>query len=362
MKVLQIIDSLATGGAEKLILDSVPLYRKQAVDMDVLVLKDANYPFMKKLKENSSCKIFILGSGSVYNPVYIFKIAKILPQYDIAHVHLFPAQYWAVLAKVWSKAKTKLIFTEHNTSNRRIQNKFLGLIDRYFYRKFDKIVAISSEIRGVLKSHTKQSDNKFQVIHNGVDIKDILSAQKLKKTSIGFLEKDFVLIQVSSFRQPKDQFTLIKALIHLPDNIKLLLVGEGQNLKSCKDLANKLNLINRVIFLGLRSDVPQLLKTADVVVLSSHYEGMSLSSIEGMVSGRPFIASDVPGLREIVKGAGILFEKGNDEALANEIKKLSSDQNLYRKTVEDCLSRAKAFDISKMVLSYVSLYKDVYRN
>jgi glycosyltransferase involved in cell wall biosynthesis len=51
-----------------------------------------------------------------------------------------------------------------------------------------------------------------------------------------------------------------------------------------------------------------LLKTADIVVLSSHYEGLSLASIEGMASGKPFIASDVPGLHEVVKGADLLFE------------------------------------------------------
>lgn len=359
MKVLQIIDSLATGGAEKLILDSVPLYRKAGIEMDLLVLKDDDYSFMKALKDRDCCKIYVLGKGSVYNPAHIFKIAKILPQYDIAHVHLFPAQYWAVLAKVWSKAKTKLVFTEHNTSNQRIQNKFLGLIDRYFYRKFDKIVAISSEIRGILKSHTKQPDNKFQVIHNGVDIKDILSAQKFKKTSIGFLEKDFVLIQVSSFRQPKDQFTLIKALIHLPDNIKLLLVGEGQNLKPCKDLAKKLNLVNRVIFLGLRSDVPQLLKTADVVILSSHYEGMSLSSIEGMASGRPFIASDVPGLHQVVKDAGLLFPPKNEKALADHVMSLKDNPEYHKQVVSSCQKRASQYDIQLMIKKYIRLYGEI---
>lgn len=359
MKVLQIIDSLATGGAEKLILDSVPLYRKAGIEMDLLVLKDDDYSFMKALKDRDCCKIYVLGKGSVYNPAHIFKIAKILPQYDIAHVHLFPAQYWAVLAKVWSKAKTKLVFTEHNTSNQRIQNKFLGLIDRYFYRKFDRIVAISSEIRGILKSHTKQPDYKFQVIHNGVDIKDILSAQKFKKTSIGFLEKDFVLIQVSSFRQQKDQFTLIKALIHLPDNIKLLLVGEGQNLKPCKDLAKKLNLVNRVIFLGLRSDVPQLLKTADVVILSSHYEGMSLSSIEGMASGRPFIASDVPGLHQVVKDAGLLFPPKNEKALADHVMSLKDNPEYHKQVVSSCQKRASQYDIQLMVKKYIRLYGEI---
>ena len=81
----------------------------------------------------------------------------------------------------------------------------------------------------------------------------------------------------------------------LPLEVKLVLAGEGVLKKKCQDLVETLKLKERVVFLGLRMDIPQLLKTADVVVLSSKYEGLSLSSIEGLAAGKPFVASDVPG-------------------------------------------------------------------
>lgn len=359
MKVLQIIDSLATGGAEKLILDSVPLYRKAGIEMDVLVLKDENYPFMQQLEVQHSCKIFKLGTGSVYSPNHILGIANILADYDIAHVHLFPAQYWAVLAKKYSGAKTKLVFTVHNTSNRRLNHKILGRIDRYFFRQYDRVIAISDEIQDIFANHTAIQTHKFEVICNGVNLYQYANAKGLSRDKLGLSAKDMVLIQVSSFRQQKDQQTIIKALTHLPANVKILLAGEGPTLENCKQLATNLNLCDRVQFLGNRSDVPQLLKMADVVVLSSHHEGMSLSSIEGMSSGRPFVASDVPGLTEIVKDAGILFEQGNEKALAEIIKELFSNKTYYEETILNCIKRAKHFDISKMVKNYIDLYNSV---
>jgi glycosyltransferase involved in cell wall biosynthesis len=166
-----------------------------------------------------------------------------------------------------------------------------------------------------------------------------------------------LIIQVSRFIYPKDQKTLIKALKLLPAYIKLLLVGDGDQRKDCEDLVVQLGLEKRVAFLGVRLDVPELLKAADVVVLSSDFEGLSLSSIEGMASGRPFLASDVPGLTEIVKGAGILFPRGNFEKLAEEILNLLSDADYYDEISENCMARAKHYNLNNMVDQYIELYK-----
>lgn len=75
----------------------------------------------------------------------------------------------------------------------------------------------------------------------------------------------------------------------------LLCVGTGPLLEEHRKYCEKNNLSSRVHFLGLRNDIPQILKASDVIVLSSEHEGFSLSMLEAMASGRPFIASDVPG-------------------------------------------------------------------
>jgi glycosyltransferase involved in cell wall biosynthesis len=166
---------------------------------------------------------------------------------------------------------------------------------------------------------------------------------------------------VAAYRDQKDHETLLKAMTLLPDNYRLQLVGNCVKEDELKALTIKMWLCNRVAFLGVRQDVPDVLEGSDVIILSSHWEGLSLSSIEGMASGRPFVASDVEGLRDIVSGAGVLFPHGDETALAKEIQKLCEHPDLYRKTAMACQVRAKEFDISLMADRYYELYKSLNR-
>jgi glycosyltransferase involved in cell wall biosynthesis len=361
MKIVHIINSLASGGAEKLLLDTIPIYKKKGIHVDLLVLNGTPSPFMQALQETGCCSIYSLGLHSVYNPIQIFKLIPFIKKYDIAHVHLFPTQYWVVLAKVLSFSKIKLIYTEHSTSSRRTRSRLFKYIDPFFYKQYDTIICISEKVSDVVKEHTALSISKIEIIHNGIEL------EKFKNSAAKDIQKFFpnadlnikILIQVASFMEPKDQKTLIKALRYLSDEVKLLLVGEGKLQKECKALVHTLKLEKRVLFLGLRMDVPQLLKTANVVVLSSKYEGLSLSSIEGMASGKPFVASDVAGLQEIVEGAGILFKQGNAKDLANKIERLLKDETYCQEIVNSCLKRAEQYDIQIMVDKHILIYKSL---
>lgn len=361
MKIVHIINSLVSGGAEKLLLDTLPIYKKRGLEVDLLVLNGESTLFLEALKETGFCSIYSLGLNSVYNPIQIIKLVPFLKKYDIAHVHLFPSQYWVVLAKVLSFSKIKLIYTEHSTSSRRTRNWLFKYIDPFFYRQFDKVICISEKVCDVTKVHTGLPSSKIQIIHNGVVLENykISEAKELKDFFPDADSRVKTLIQVASFMEPKDQITVIKALQYLPEDVRLVLVGEGKLQKQCKALANSLKLEKRVFFLGQRMDVAQLLKIADVVVLSSRYEGLSLSSIEGMASGKPFVASDVPGLAEIVEGAGILFKQGDAKDLANKIKKLLTDEVYYQQIVNLCLKRAEQYDIQIMVDKHLDLYQTI---
>ena len=94
--------------------------------------------------------------------------------------------------------------------------------------------------------------------------------------------------------------------------------------------------------------------------MSSHFEGLSLSSIEGMSVGKPFIASDVDGLREVVKDAGILFKHQDEKELAEAILKLSHNKDIYKSTADQCLTRALKYDITFMAQQYWQVYKNNY--
>ena len=361
MKIVQIIGNMGSGGAEKLLLELLPLYRKKGIEVDLLVLNDAEYPFMKALKETGCCTIHSLGSGSIYNPIHVLRLIPFLRKYDIVQVHLFPSQYWVVIAKIISFSRTKLILTEHNTSSPRMKSYFISKIDKFMYRFYDKVVCVKEDVYQIIQEYTGQLKSKFVVIENGIDLEKIYTAASYSKNDISkaFASDDILLIQVSRFSKQKDQETVVRALKYLPDNVKLLLVGDGDLKKNCEDLVQELKLSERVLFLGLRMDVPQLLKTVDISILSTNHEGFPLVALEAMASGKPLIASDVPGVSDVVKDAGILFEKGNAKELAQHIDKLINNPEYYQEIITSCKERVKKNDIQFMVDKHILLYKSL---
>lgn len=357
MKVLQLINSLGAGGAEKLLVDAAITYSNLGVDVDILLLINVDSPFIAKLKDYPKINVFWLSStGSVYNPLHILKLRKYFSKYDIVHVHLFPCLYWAGIASMIGK-NHKLIYTEHNTTNRRRNSLFFKFLDRIIYKKYDEIVSISDSVDENLKNHLGSSFNNITKIYNGIDLKEITNAEPYQKEELGLPSDSVVLMQVSSFSAQKNQNFLIRSLLELPDNYVLLLVGDGGLRKESEELAKKTGVENRVRFLGVRKDVPRLLKSVDLVILSSHFEGLSLASVEGLASGKPFLASDVPGLTEVVKDAGILFKDDNVADLNPKIKKLMSDRGYYDRIAVQCQQRAKKYDIMTMCRYYKALYQ-----
>lgn len=110
-----------------------------------------------------------------------------------------------------------------------------------------------------------------------------------------------------------------------------------------------------------RTDVSRLLKSVEISVVSSHWEGFGLAAVEGMAVGKPVIASNVEGLCGVVNGAGILFEKGNDKELANIVKELLSDIDYYNKVGKAGFERAKQYDINSMVDKQIQLYNELLK-
>lgn len=357
MKILQIITSLRIGGAEKLITDMVPLFIKKGHTVDVLLFDGIETSFKQQLL-NQNIKIISLGVNIfVYNPLLICKLIPIIKQYDIVHTHNTACQYFvAIASKFLNHKKIKLITTEHNTTNRRRNIHWLKPIEKWMYKQYNSIICISDKAKENLQEYIG-SNHPIKTIYNGIDIQKFMHATSLNRDSLG-LKDNFIICMVAGFRPQKDQDTLIQAMKRLPNNFHLWLIGDGERHKELEILTQKEQLTNRVKFWGIRSDIPQLLKTADIIVMSSHWEGLSLSSLEGMSSGKPFIASDVDGLHEIVNGYGMLFPEGNDKALSEIILKLMTDKTLYTNIAQKCQKRAEEFDIQKTTSSYLAIYQN----
>ncbi|OCK52666.1 hypothetical protein BA768_11150 [Chryseobacterium sp. CBo1] len=356
MKIVQIIDSLAVGGAEKLVRETVPLLVEKGYEVDVVLLNGLHTHLYRELEALNCCKIYSLGN-SIYSPLNIIKLIPFLYRYDIAHVHLFPAQYFAVIARIFCLKKIKLIFTEHNTSNRRLESGKYKHIEKFIYAFYNKIICITEEVKKVLIEKTSLTEKKLKVVKNGVNLSNVVKSTAKNRKDFNYSETDKLLIMVAGFREQKDQDTVIRSLKLLPPQYKLLLVGDGERKKILKNLVNSLELNNRVSFLGVRDDVYSLIKMCDISILSSHWEGFGLVAVEAMASKVPLIASNVDGLAQVVEGGGILFEPKNEQDLVQKILDLSKDE-YYNEVAYRCFCKAAQFDITFMVDRLIEIYNE----
>ena len=352
MRVLHVINSLNTGGAEKLIVDTLPLYNKKNIKSDLLLLKKSDSILFDVISK-SNIEVMSIEAKSFYSFLNVMKIRKYLKNYDIVHAHLFPTGYWVSICKFLFFPKKCVIYTEHSTSNKRRNKAHMRWIERIIYSQYDKIICISRDTEKQLMFHLGQKfSNKLITIENGVNLLDF------KPEYNGDLQKKgkIILTQIASFRYPKDQDTVIRSLKLLPENVIAQFVGSGPRIDECKKLVEELKLIDRVVFMGQRSDIASILAHTDICVLSSFYEGFGLAAVEGMASMKPIIASNVEGLNSIVKDYGLLFEKGDENQLANLILNLINNPEHYKNVSELCYKRSKYYDINIMVSRYIEVY------
>lgn len=343
-----------------MIADMVPLLKERGYQVDVLVFNGKNTPFKEQLQKKN-IRVFELGKGgSVYNPLFILKLIPFLSRYEIIHTHNTACQYFVALAKFISCIDTKFVTTEHSTCNRRRAYSIFRILDKLMYRQYDRIVSISEIASEKLIDYLGDSTG-ISVIPNGININLFSGSNPIDREELGIASNGYMITMVAGFRHEKDQDTLIRSMVLLPRNYYLCLVGDGIRRLICEKLAKELGVMNRVIFTGIRSDIPRILQASDIVVMSSHWEGLSLSSIEGMSVNKPFIASDVNGLHEITEGAGVLFPKGDVELLAMEIERLMGDSGYYQTIAIQCKKRASVYDIRKTVENYEGLYKKMIR-
>lgn len=362
MKILQVITSLLTGGAETLVVNLVPRLRAMGHEVDVCVFNGVETPLMERLrKENQGIKIWKLGH-SFYNPLFILKLARIMRKYDIVHTHNSSPQLYVALASVL--CSVELCSTEHNTSNRKRSWKWYAPIESWMYGRYDHIICISDIAEKKLREYmggewtnsSSEKYNRISTINNGVDVEAVYNAVPDAKL-MAVKEGRMAILMVAGFRDAKDQDTIVRALSLLDKNkYEVWFAGIGERQETVKELAIRIGVADRVRFLGLRNDIPNVLKAADIIVMSSHWEGLSLSNIEGMAAGKPFIASNVNGLREVTKGYGILFPESDAVTLAQEIQKLHDDPTYYESIARQCYTRAQEYDINKTAEGYARIY------
>lgn len=354
MRVLQVIDSLRIGGAEVLLRDLAPRLRDRGVHCEVVVLSRSSSQLETSL-ETQGIAVHDTGVPKLYSLRHVAPLARMMDGFDVVHVHLFPAQLWAVLAASRLRPRVPLITTEHNTWNAR-RRWWLRPFDIWMYPHFRSIVCNSEATRQDLVHWCPNIAAKTLVISNGIVVEAFDRAQPATLPTLGpgVLRTVFV----GRFEPQKDHDTLLRAVAMLP-SVHLLLLGDGPLRSELEQVVRQLGITERVSFLGFRDDVPAILKACDVYVHSTTSDGFGIAACEAMATGLPVLASDVPGLAQVVEGAGILFPVGNAEILARELNLLAGSSEKRARMSAASRKRAAEFSIERTVDRHLQLYESI---
>jgi glycosyltransferase involved in cell wall biosynthesis len=267
---------------------------------------------------------------------------------DVVHAHLFPTQYLAALLP------RPVIFTEHNTWNRRRDRPWLRPVERWSYARFAKVVAISDEVGRALAVWLGRPPPRLETIPNGIRLDRFSAPPRTPPTS-----GDFVIGMAARFSVEKDHETIIRAVSLLPVRYRLRLAGDGPLKEQFKELARTLGIADRVDFPGVARDMPEFFRSLDAYVQSSRFDGFSIVAVEAMASGLPTIASDIDGLRDTIGEPRALFVAANATALADLVRALAESPDLYRLLSGHAVAQAAKFDIVTTARRYASAYAAV---
>jgi len=360
MRILIIINSLAGGGAEKLISDLAPRFMSDKHSVEILVMSGENSKYADALKEKG-IHVAVLSTDSHIKRIFIIRKYIRRGNFDVVHANLFPVIYYVILSSLFLRGKPLLVMTEHSTDNKRRRKEYLRPIEKFIYRHYDRIIRISPMAEKNLQSWLRLPEKynlRFHIVDNGISTKEYAEKSGYDKTEIfpDIRKDDILLGMVGSFSQQKNHKGMLHIMAVLPEKYKLVLVGEGPLILRIRDKAAQMGLSRRISILGYRKDIAEIFHTIDILVIPSLWEGFGLIAVEAMACGTPVVASNVPGLAGVVADCGLLAEPTNIEEFALQIQRLE-DTDLYCDFVNKGRKRAERFDISNTVKGYEKIYK-----
>lgn len=354
LKVLHIIPTLSSGGAEKMLVDIITVMKKKGIEVEVLVLsRIGDFYSYKVLAEN--IPLHYGKVKKVYHPYQIQTVRSFLNgNYDIIHTHLYAPQLYVAISRYLFSKWPRLITTEHNTHNRRREKRIFKVLDKWMYNQYEKIIAITQGTKDELNNYLPQTKVKTDVINNGINLELYENAIPINRHILipNYKNGDKVILMVAAMRDQKDHETLIRASKLMPENYHVILVGDGERMDIVKNYASRFGSQN-VHFLGRRADVPAIMKSSDIFVLSSHWEGFGLVVVEAMAAGLPVIGADVAGLKEVIGKSELLFKVGDELDLLEKIYSLDKQEDSHYINT----NHHKTFSIERTVDEYLKVYE-----
>jgi len=355
-KLIIFIPSIEGGGVEKNLFIISNFLKDKIKNLSVITISN-------KFKNKFDSKIkFISFKANFWNSIgrrKKFLVGLFLLFLEILkdrNVLVFSFQgnvYCTLLCKLLG---IKIIVRSNSAPDGWSQNKLKNLIFKYVLRNADKVIVNSLDFK-------KRFKTKFQIhtecIYNPLNKNEIIKKSKLKN-KIKFDKKKLKLINVGRYSDQKDQLTLLKAVNRIKDKVKfnLLLVGRGAEKEKLIKYIRNNDLSRHVRLIDFQNNPYNLIKSSDIFILSSLYEGLPNVLLESQVLKRFIISSDCPtGPREILLNgnAGLLFRVGDYIKLSNLILQYSKYKKKLSKKIIIGYKNLNRFDYDQNLKKYLNI-------
>jgi len=377
-----IIGNLGIGGTERHLSQILPLLASKGYVIRVITLTPNPEHNFSDLLENSGVKVLTPPKLSFLGklPKLIRKTFRLMfamsylffdyirDRKSITHYFLPEAYLVGMCTAILSFSRSPKVMSRRSLNNYQIQRPLLTYVEHFFHNGISAALGNSQSVvqQLLIEGISKQ---KVRLIYNGIDLKPFekIRPRSEVRVSLGLKDTQLVLIYVANLIPYKGHKDLIEALNlvnnALPTDWHLLCAGRNENLlPQLKELVQQYNLEQHISWLGVRDDIPDLMKASDIGLLCSHEEGFSNAILEGMVASLPMIVTDVGGNPEAIvhNETGYVVPPSDPQKLSEAILRLALNPEKVHAFGKAGYQRAcSTFTIERCVSKYDRLYKDI---
>lgn len=368
-RVAVIIDTLQTGGAQKLLSAFASQSTAHGIELTVINLKEGSSQNISDAIESANAKLITLPSKSLFNLKRLRWLTRFLKEerIDIVQTHLLYANILGSIAAYI--AKVPVVCTLHSIYvEKKGRWRLLKRVENFCLRYLaTRILAVGENV--ATSHHQHYDDRTVDVIPNGIPVSEEVSTQTRKdlRREITEDETRSIIITVGRLERPKGYEDMIQAVKLLREKgLKsvLLMVGSGTLYDSIRSQVQSLDLEQSVILAGERQDIPKLLASSDIFASSSHREGLPLSVLEAMMAGLPIVATAVGDIPNVVtQETGVVVPPHEPARLAAALEELLRNPSRRREMGKAARHRAlEEYSVDVWMDRHVELYDEVIRS
>lgn len=293
MRVLHVVTHMNRGGLESMIMNYYRHINRDKIQFDFLVHREETADFDSEILEMGG-QIYHIPKLNPFSLRYYKAMNDFFSNhpYKVVHSHLNCMSGYSLRAAKKHDVKTRIAHS-HNTN----QERNFKYIIKKFSKKMIPFYATDLFACGEDAGLWLFDGKDFEILNNAIDAEKysfcMETSHKYRKELN--LENNFVIGHIGRFNSQKNHVFLIDIFFEIlkqEPSARLVLVGDGADRKVIEEKAKKLEIRDKILFLGVRSDIPELLQAIDVFLFPSLYEGLSLVTIEAQAAGIPCIVSD----------------------------------------------------------------------